>query len=907
MISGRLLIVDRMPAWWAPRAYPTHTPEDPRTIADVYRERATTLWTLLGTCDHPVRFLLGSDGDQVTCGFAPADNVEAARLVEAFDAVMPGVEFREMTADVVRREWPAVVCASGVPGVNAAFPPTSSDQLLRSCNGKRFLMYVESRRAPFDWVARAVKSTEDQLREVEIDRMRRVQDPGLERHRNALVWQLERYRQARTGCLQTFLAVLAEDSDTSLLARSALEAGWVDHEPSRPPIVWHDFDGTKRWNSHLPSEVAEVAHFPLRSYSGYEVTAASLAASTPTQPAVERGEPWIGLGDSGATSRGPAQILKIPLRQVYQHIGVFGATGSGKTNALMSILIQLWVRHKVPFLVIEPSIKREFRSLLNESWADGLQLFSVGDSRCRLRLNLLQPFGVPLFTHLAFLKSLLLAVYAWVPPQQYLLERALIRVYEDRGFDVATGVNQRGRGRSMWPALSDLYATIPSVVKESGYDSNIARNLIAGLQARIGCLCRGPLGAVLNSRRSTPLPQLLSRPAVVELALLGSDEDRALLMGVLLMALAEHRMSSGAVDPGHLLVIEEAHRLLRNTSTAQFDEVANNKAQALESFANLISELRAFRQGIAVVEQDPKLLHPSVISNTNVKLCLRLADADGIDLMARNLSMDRHQSHVLGDLPVGSALVHIAGSSGAHRVRLPHIPLQTVSRERLEECTRRLQPQHVGFLSGHGDAPPVAGHQCPGEVAANLRTRIAVVALACMAGAVVGDSVDEILKAGQLGLKDIPAESAACLFQSTAEQTLCGKGIEGSLPLETEDELNALWRRLIGELVRVPPRHVSAVELLAHIQRRTYGWCKNDDRPETPFEIRSLAALINRHSVSLTAVPIASVAAGILSRTVRQGVSCEDGATHQSSAKHRNSGNASASAAQVNKRSGSRP
>lgn len=52
----------------------------------------------------------------------------------------------------------------------------------------------------------------------------------------------------------------------------------------------------------------------------------------------------------------------IDLNQLSKHMFVVGVPGSGKTTALINILIQLWCDYKIPFIVIEPA-KTEYRTI----------------------------------------------------------------------------------------------------------------------------------------------------------------------------------------------------------------------------------------------------------------------------------------------------------------------------------------------------------------------------------------------------------------------------------------------------------------------------------------------------------------------------------------------------------------
>ncbi len=104
---------------------------------------------------------------------------------------------------------------------------------------------------------------------------------------------------------------------------------------------------------------------------------------------------------------------------------------------------------------------------------------------------------------------------------------------------------------------------------------------------------------------------LFETPLVVELADFGADDEKAFVMSLLLTRLFEARETArtGHDHLRHVLVIEEAHRLLRHVAERPGEE-GNMRHQAVQAFANLLAELRAYGQGVVAVEQIPTKLTP---------------------------------------------------------------------------------------------------------------------------------------------------------------------------------------------------------------------------------------------------------------------------------------------------------
>src|ERR1039458_1651085 len=112
---------------------------------------------------------------------------------------------------------------------------------------------------------------------------------------------------------------------------------------------------------------------------------------------------------------------------------------------------------------------------------------------------------------------------------------------------------------------------------------------------------------------------LLSKPTVLELAAVGNDEEKAFILGSLLLRLAQFRQQTG-LNSGrllHVLLIEEAHRLLSAVPVSIGTDAANPRGKAVEAFCHLLAEVRAFGQGVIAAEQIPSKLAPDVLKNTN--------------------------------------------------------------------------------------------------------------------------------------------------------------------------------------------------------------------------------------------------------------------------------------------------
>ncbi|WP_227134747.1 ATP-binding protein [Halorubellus salinus] len=445
-----------------------------------------------------------------------------------------------------------------------------------------------------------------------------------------------------------------------------------------PAAAGPDAPGTFEYPYRYPTvlcsvEVAAMLHLPTRETSGFHVRPQPQFDVTPHGG--EAGKAAVSLGTILDEGRPTDHEYDVPIADLNRHGLVVGTTGSGKTNTVFHVLRQLADRD-VPFLVVEPA-KTEYRRLLDSELGDDLQVFTLGDeTTAPFRIN---PFeirpGVSVSSHIDHLTALFNATFVMYAPMPYILERAIHEVYEDRGWDLVTGTNRRGHHPKAQPTITDLYEKIDPVVDSLGYDQEITQDVSAALKTRLDNLRIGSKGLLLDTHTSVPIEDLLGQPTVLELDAVGNDDEKAFLMGLVLFSLYEHYQSSGAMDAAgaslnHVTVVEEAHRLL-SASSSGGPESSNKAGQAVESFTNLLAEIRAYGEGALVVDQTPAKLAPSVVKNTNLKVVHRLLADDDRRLLGGSMGASAEQTRWLGLSRVGEAAVFSGADDNPILVDVP--------------------------------------------------------------------------------------------------------------------------------------------------------------------------------------------------------------------------------------------
>lgn len=291
--------------------------------------------------------------------------------------------------------------------------------------------------------------------------------------------------------------------------------------------------------------------------------------------------------------------------------------------------------------------------------------------------------GVYIQTHIDYLLSTFQASFELYPPMPYVLETAVYEIYEDRGWDIVENKNKYGL--TTYPTLTSLYYKIDVVTERLEYDKEVQSNVKAALKARINSLRIGGKGAMLDTQSSIPMESLLKKPTVLELEDIGDDDTKSFVIGILLVQLYEYRKSmlkGVRTDFNHLLVVEEAHRILKATSNVT--DGNNSRAKAVEFFCNMLAEIRTFGQGILIADQIPTKLANDTIKNTNLKIVHRTVMKEDRETMGEAMNMTDEQIDYLSSLRRGCAVVYAEGDSKPKLVKFPLMENEKIACSRKE-------------------------------------------------------------------------------------------------------------------------------------------------------------------------------------------------------------------------------
>jgi hypothetical protein len=440
------------------------------------------------------------------------------------------------------------------------------------------------------------------------------------------------------------------------------------------------------------NELALLVNLPVREMPGMPVQPTAAFSLNP--PMVEDSKQRLSLGCvlEGGEAVGDLEYA-IPFDSLTRHVFITGITGSGKSNTCRRLIEEMMERD-VNFMVIEPA-KDEYVQLAlgyNQSkrfkrkiavYAPGRETWG-GHKLDQMKLN---PFDivrlegaiVQVMPHLDRLKSIFNASFPMYEILPVILEEALVDLYDSQGW-LEEELPPDGVG---CPTLSNLHARIGGLVRSKGYEERITNNITAALKTRIGSLMRGWKGRLFDHPFSTPWADLFDRPVVVNLQQMGDDADKCFTMALLLNLLYEYRQAQHEVAGSpessglnHLAIIEEAHRVLRAATSS--DRSANPQAKMGEMFADILAEIRAYGQGLAIIDQVPSKLVPDALKNTNLKIVHRLVSADDRNSMASALALTDDQAQVIARLKVGQTILSGVQDDMASWVKIHYTPLPGV-------------------------------------------------------------------------------------------------------------------------------------------------------------------------------------------------------------------------------------
>lgn len=429
-------------------------------------------------------------------------------------------------------------------------------------------------------------------------------------------------------------------------------------------------------------ELSYFINFPLHSVPGINAVEASAQFSL-TEPTLASNEATLDFGKLVWSGTSTETKINLPINTLSRHALVCGVNGSGKTNTILSIL-DGFMKANRPFFVIEPA-KTEYVDWAikyNQSLSDPKKRIKIFIPGCEkyAKANFspdklcINPFEVidldgsemRVLTHIDRLKSSFASAFPMQDILPVIMEHLLYDLYT-RNNETMTAEGYRAKGFPSLGAINRQF--IDDLMTNIGYAKENTQNISAALRTRFNSLKFGWKGELLNNPKLNGYSweQLFGSPIVVNLSYAGDDQDRAFIMSLLLQFLYEFRIAEAEAgrlsyndnECRHLVVVEEAHRVMSTSSNTDSPQYKSGLM-----FSNFLSEVRAYGQGMMIVDQVPTRLIEDAIKNTNVKIIHKLVSADDSECLAECIGLTDEQQKVISKLSIGQAV--IAGLNSAN-------------------------------------------------------------------------------------------------------------------------------------------------------------------------------------------------------------------------------------------------
>jgi len=355
----------------------------------------------------------------------------------------------------------------------------------------------------------------------------------------------------------------------------------------------------------------------------------------PPPEELARGEYPLGIIHYGEDKFYPFGLRE---HEFIQHIGLFGRSGSGKTNVAYLILLNL-VRAGKPFLVFD--WKRNYRDLLSLPEFKNLLVFTVGRGISGFRFNpLIPPPGTPATVWLKKLIEIMCHAYFLGEGVAVLLMRAIDALYRESG--MYKGEVER------YPTMADVRDWLVAY-KAKGREAGWMESAMRAVEV----LCFGEVGSVLNDDRSFDIERLLEKRVILELDAL-TNSDKTFLIEALLLWIHHFRMGQKERERfKHAVIIEEAHHiLLRKKQEVTGEETVTDV---------LLREIRELGECIICLDQHPSLISKPALGNTYATFAMNLKHRGDIAMIKDCLLLDSEQAGYLGKLGVGWAVTKLQG------------------------------------------------------------------------------------------------------------------------------------------------------------------------------------------------------------------------------------------------------
>ena len=347
------------------------------------------------------------------------------------------------------------------------------------------------------------------------------------------------------------------------------------------------------------------------------------------------------------------KIVELDNKSLNMHTFITGSTGSGKSNTVYQMLLELR-QDRIPFLVVEPA-KGEYKDVFGS--LPDVNVYSTNPKTAELiHINPFRfPDSIHVLEHVDGLVEIFSVCWPMYDAMPAFFKEAILRSYEEAGWDL--GSSTFNGKEPEYPDFDMLVEELNKLIEESDYASDIKSNYRGALVTRVKSLTVG-LNKFIFTAEQTHYSKLFDENCIIDISRVKSTETKALIMGLIVYILNEYRVDGKKGNNSglkHVTVLEEAHNLLKNTSWGNDSALIG---KSVEMLTQTIAEIRTYGEGFIIVDQSPSSVDIAAIKNTNTKIVLRTPEANDREAIGRSMGLTPNQVNEIAKLPSGVAVVY---------------------------------------------------------------------------------------------------------------------------------------------------------------------------------------------------------------------------------------------------------
>ncbi|AGJ63155.1 ATP-binding protein [Saccharolobus islandicus] len=311
-----------------------------------------------------------------------------------------------------------------------------------------------------------------------------------------------------------------------------------------------------------------------------------------------------------ATNGTVTSKVGIRVKDITRHIGIFGSTGSGKTNTAILLASQL---HTKGVKVIILDWHGEYAQFLKND-------FRVYDEETIVKINPLHLIDLDVEDTVDIIGDVL----QLTDPQRFLLYTILLKLKSYRKF-----------------SINQLLEVINNIEDTSYW----MRDVKYALLRKIFILfipTASKLFSTIDEISLNEFPDYLMTSTIINLGFISNLKLRKLYSLFLIKLIVESYIRY-KITQQTLVILDEAQNYFNKEGNEFIDRLA--------------SEIRKYNIGLCFITQSPSLLSQNVLKNTNIKIIHSIKSDIDKKAIRDTLSLDERLTQSLDKLDVGEAVI----------------------------------------------------------------------------------------------------------------------------------------------------------------------------------------------------------------------------------------------------------